>query len=189
VWVAHTFFLPIWNFFFFFSLIHYQRCPLRVPFLFVSRAHLARLASPFLFVGSFLSCALAASHRCTCSYGFFLLSAECFYSPPMISPAGLEIEYDALLFFVQCLSCVIDITWNQFFFAAFRNFPPLRAWWFIHILFTDRGSLTMIVMADGESPHPHKLFVFMTQKLGSCFRITQRKEGRKWRVLMTIYGK
>jgi hypothetical protein len=46
----------------------------------------------------------------------------------------------------------------------------------------------MIVMADGESPHPHKLFVFMTQKLGSYFRITQRKEWSKWRVMMRIYG-
>jgi hypothetical protein len=47
----------------------------------------------------------------------------------------------------------------------------------------------MLVMADGEPPHPHKLFVFLTQKLGTCYRTTQRKEGQKWIILMTIYGK
>ncbi|EFX64009.1 hypothetical protein DAPPUDRAFT_267226 [Daphnia pulex] len=43
-------------------------------------------------------------------------------------------------------------------------------------------------MADGEPPHPHKLFVFLTQKLGTCYRTTQRKEGLKWIISMTIYG-
>jgi hypothetical protein len=47
----------------------------------------------------------------------------------------------------------------------------------------------MIAMADGEPPHSHKLFVFMTQQLGSCYRFSQRKEFKKWRVMMTIFGK
>ncbi|EFX75167.1 hypothetical protein DAPPUDRAFT_323674 [Daphnia pulex] len=39
-----------------------------------------------------------------------------------------------------------------------------------------------------EIAHSHKLFVFMTHHLGSCYRFAQRKENGQWRALLTIYG-